>query len=80
MIMAAPDQALRTNSIKRTFGKQNVSAKCRMCAELMRQLAILYWNARNFLKSNMLEARQGGAWGFTGTKRIKGLSPFILSC
>ena len=28
MIMAAQDQALRTN-----LGKQNVSAKCRMCGE-----------------------------------------------
>ena len=31
MIMAAQDQALRTNSIKRIIDKQNVSAKCRMC-------------------------------------------------
>ena len=28
MIMAAQDQALRTNSIKRIIDKQNVSAKC----------------------------------------------------
>ena len=33
MIMAAQDQALRTNSIKRIIDKQNVSAKCRMCGE-----------------------------------------------
>ena len=33
MIMAAQDQALRTNSIKRIIDKQNVSVKCRMCGE-----------------------------------------------
>ena len=33
MIMAAQDQALRTDSIKRIIDKQNVSAKCRMCGE-----------------------------------------------
>ena len=31
--MAAQDQALRTNSIKRIIDKQNVYAKCRMCGE-----------------------------------------------
>ena len=34
MIMAAQDQALRTNSIKRVIDKQNVSAKCRICGEV----------------------------------------------
>ena len=33
MIMAAKDQALRANSIKRVIDKENVSAKCRMCGE-----------------------------------------------
>ena len=33
MIMAAQDQGLRANSIKRVIDKQNVSAKCRMCGE-----------------------------------------------
>ena len=33
MIMAAQDQGLRTNSIKRVIDKKNVSAKCRMCGE-----------------------------------------------
>ena len=33
MIMAAQDQALRTNSIKRIIDRQNVSEKCRMCGE-----------------------------------------------
>ena len=33
MIMAAQNQALRTNSIKRTIYKENVSAKGRMCGE-----------------------------------------------
>ena len=34
MIMAAQDQALRTNTIK-TTDKQNVSAKCRMVEKVM---------------------------------------------
>ena len=33
MIIAAQDQVLRTNSMKRIIDKQNVSAKCRMCRE-----------------------------------------------
>lgn len=34
MIIAAKDQALRANSIKkRIIDKENVSAKCRMCGE-----------------------------------------------
>lgn len=33
MIMAAQDQALRTNSIKRIIYKENVSATCRICGE-----------------------------------------------
>ena len=52
MIMAAQEQALRTNIIK-TTDKQNVPAKCRMAEKVMRQLAILYWDARNLLKSNV---------------------------
>ena len=32
-IIAAQDQALRTNSIKRLIDKQNVSAKCIICGE-----------------------------------------------
>ena len=32
-IIAAQDQALRTNSIKRIIDKQNVSAKCIICGE-----------------------------------------------
>ena len=52
MIMAAQEQALRTNIIK-TIDKQNVPAECRMAEKVMRQLAILYWDARNFLKSNV---------------------------
>ena len=32
--MAAQDQALRANSIKRVIDKQNVSAKCRICGEV----------------------------------------------
>ena len=41
MIMAAQEQALRTNIIK-TIDKQNVPAGCRMAEKVMRQLAILY--------------------------------------
>ena len=52
MIMAAQEQALRTNAIK-TIDKQNVPAECRMAEKVMRQLAILYWDARNLLKSNV---------------------------
>ena len=33
IIMAAQEQALRGNSIKRIIDKQNVSAKCKMCGE-----------------------------------------------
>ena len=40
MIMAAQEQALRTNSIK-TTDKQNVPAECRMAEKVMRQLAII---------------------------------------
>ena len=43
----------------------------------MRQLAILYWNARNFLKSYMLEARQGGSLG-PREDRAKPLYPLLL--
>ena len=52
MIMAAQEQALRTNIIK-TIDKQNVPAGCRMAEKVMRQLAILYRDARNLLKSNV---------------------------
>ena len=31
--MAAQDQALRTNSVKRLTGNHNVSAACQMCRE-----------------------------------------------
>ena len=41
MIMAAQDQALRSNTIK-TTDKQNVPANCRMAEKVMRQLAIWY--------------------------------------
>ena len=41
MIVAAQEQALRTNIIK-TIDKQNVPAECRMADKVMRQLAILY--------------------------------------
>ena len=48
MIMAAQDQALRTN-LARKMCLQSVG-----CAEkLIRQLAILYRNSRNFLTSNI---------------------------
>ena len=50
--MAAQEQALRTNTIK-TIDKQNVLAECRMAEKVMRQLDILYWDARNLLKSNV---------------------------
>ena len=50
--MAAQEQALRTNIIK-TIDKQNVPAGCRMAEKVMRQLAILYRDARNLLKSNV---------------------------
>ena len=53
MIMAAQEQALRTNTIK-TIDKQNVPAECRMAEKVMRQLAILYWDARNLLKLKQL--------------------------
>ena len=33
MIMAAKDQALRANSVKRIIDKENVSAKYRMCGK-----------------------------------------------
>ena len=33
MIIAAQDQALRTNWIKKNIDKQNISEKCRMCGE-----------------------------------------------
>ena len=52
MIMAVQDQALRTNTIK-TIDKLNVPAECRMAEKVMRQLAILYRDARNLLKSNV---------------------------
>ena len=52
MIMAAQDQALRTNTIK-TIDKQNVPAKCRMAEKVMRQLAIWYRYANNLPKSNI---------------------------
>ena len=51
--MAAKDQALRTNSIKRMIDKQNVSAKCKMCVEGDETVSHLYRNARNLLKSNI---------------------------
>ena len=51
--MAAQEQALRTNTIKTCIDKQNVLAECRMAEKVMRQLAILYWDARNLLKSNV---------------------------
>ena len=51
--MAAKDQALRTNSIKRMIDKQNVSAKCKMCGEGDETVSHLYRNARNLLKSNI---------------------------
>ena len=50
--MATQDQTLRTNTIK-TIDKQNVPAECRMAEKVMRQLAILYRDARNLLKSNV---------------------------
>ena len=53
MIMAAQEQALRTNIIK-TIGKQNVPAECRMAEKVMRQLAILYWDAKNLLKCDVI--------------------------
>ena len=52
MIMAVQDQTLRTSTIK-TIDKLNVPAECRLAEKVMRQLAILYWNARNLLKSNV---------------------------
>ena len=52
LIIAAKDQALWTNSIKRIIGKMCLQSV--ECAEkVMRQLAILYGNARNLLKSNL---------------------------
>ena len=53
MIMAAQDQALRTNSIKRIIDKQNVQQSAECVEKAMRQLAILYRNARNLIKSNI---------------------------
>ena len=50
--MAVQDQTLRTSTIK-TIDKLNVPAECRLAEKVMRQLAILYWNARNLLKSNV---------------------------
>ena len=50
--MAAQEQALRTNIIK-TIHKQNVPAECRMAEKVMRQLAILYWDAKNLLKCDV---------------------------
>ena len=53
MIMAAQDQALRTNSIKRIIDEQNVQQSAECVEKAMRQLAILYRNARNLIKSNI---------------------------
>ena len=70
MIMAAQDQALRTNLASKMC-LQSVG-----CAEkLIRQLAILYRNSRNFLTFSIstLEARQGGAGGLVGPMWKAGL-------
>ena len=83
--MAAKDQALRTNSIKRMIDKQNVSAKCKMCVEGDETVSHLYRNARNLLKSKI---EVGGttswrrrfignyveSWVMTGMKNITMMS------
>ena len=73
MIVAAQEQALRTNIIK-TIDKQNVPAECRMAEKVMRQLAILYWNARNLLKSNVnVVGKTRWCRQFTGTYLVCGM-------
>ena len=37
--MAAQDQALRTNSVKRLIDKQNISSTCRMCGDRVETVA-----------------------------------------
>ena len=62
MIMAAQDQGLRANSIKRVIDKQNVSAKCRMCGEGDQTSHIVQECKKTCSKTkSMLEARQRGA-------------------
>ena len=39
--MAAQDQALRTNSVKRLIDNHNVSAACRMCGEIVETVSDL---------------------------------------
>ena len=71
--MAAQDQALRTNTIK-TIDKQNVPAECRMAEKVMRQLAILYWDARNLLRSNVnVVGKTRWCRPFTGTYLVCGM-------
>eukprot|EP00795_Rhopilema_esculentum_P015411 gene15411-biopygen4913 len=38
LIVAAQDQALRTNWIRRNIDKENISAKCRLCGRLQKEL------------------------------------------
>ena len=73
MIMAVQDQTLRTSTIK-TIDKLNVLAECRMAEKVMRQLAILYWNARNLLKSNVnVVGKTRWCRQFTGTYLVCGM-------
>lgn len=53
MIMAAKDRALRINSIKRIIDKEICLQSVECVEKAMRQLAILYRNAGNLLKSNL---------------------------
>ena len=73
MIMAVQDQTLRTSTIK-TIDKLNVPAECRMAEKVMRQLAILYWDARNLLKSNVnVVGKTRWCRQFTGTYLVRGM-------
>ena len=72
--MAAQDQALRTNSIKRIIDKQNVSAKCRMFGEGDETVSHIVSECKKLTQKqyplSMLEARQGGAGDSLGSLRI----------
>ena len=71
--MAAQEQALRTNIIK-TIRKQNVPAECRMAEKVMRQLAILYWDAKNLLKCDVnVVGKTRWCRQLTGTSLVCGM-------
>ena len=52
LIMAAQDQALRTNSIKYRIDKQTISAACRMYEGREESISHIWWNVRCLLRTN----------------------------